>query len=291
VTETYHVAKAAIAEYWSDRAPQTWYSEHQPLTIQWFNELEYKRYHLYYPYLPAVMEFDAHAGERVLEIGVGVGTDLVSYARHGAIVSGIDLTANAVATTRAHLRCRGLAYETLQVADAETLPFASESFDLVYSFGVLHHTPHTDLALREVHRVLKPHGKAIVMLYARGWKHYVKRVLIHGVIRRQLLVKSYQRLVNEQTEVHGHSPLTYVYTRREVEALFAPFGSVEIRRHRMGEFFDYAPYGTYRLPAAIGNLVRLSAIERWLGENYVIKARKTTAPTPRLRVRDVLLKP
>lgn len=291
MNEVYAVEKHEIAGYWNTRSPQVWYSRHEPLTLPWFNELEYQRYQRYYRYLPSVTEFDAHAGEHVLEIGVGVGTDLVRYAKGGAIVSGIDLTENAIATTKRNFECRGLSYDRLEVADAEHLPFASESFDVVYSFGVLHHTPHTDQAIREVHRVLKPNGKAIVMLYSRGWKHYFKRIFINGLLRGQLLSASYQDVVNQNTEVHGNSPLTYVFTRPEVEDLFEPFGEVDIQRYRMGEYFEYAPYETVQLPEFIANPIALLGLERWFGENYIIKARKCDARTSTVTFLDTLLKP
>jgi SAM-dependent methyltransferase len=291
MNEVYAVEKGEIAGYWNTRSPQVWYSRHDPMTLPWFNELAYERYHKYYRYLPEVAEFDAHAGEAVLEIGVGVGTDLASFAKGGAIVSGVDLTENAIATTRRNFECRKLPYDTLQVADAERLPFASASFDVVYSFGVLHHTPRTDRALAEVHRVLKPNGKAIVMLYSRGWKHYFKRVFINGILRGQLLSQSYQDVINRNTEVHGDSPLTYVFTREELDDLFEPFGEVDVQRYRMGEYFDYAPYGTVQVPDFVANQVELLGLERWLGENYIIKARKCEPQPAGVTFLETLLKP
>jgi ubiquinone/menaquinone biosynthesis C-methylase UbiE len=285
------VNKDIIKEYWEDRAPQTWYSRYEPMTIQWFNELEYKRYNVYYEYLPKVAEFDDHPKENILEIGVGVGTDLVKYAKGGAIVSGIDLTENSVRITKKNFELRGLVYESIKTADAEHLPFEDNSFDLVYSFGVLHHTPRTDIAVKEIHRILKPQAKAIIMLYARGWKHYFKRILINGILRGQLIKDSYQNVINRNTEVHGNSPLTYVYKKKEVEELFKIFGEVHIERRRMGEYFDYAPYNTKKFPGFMNNMVYFFQLERLLGENYIIKARKGGWPESKIGFWKTLLKP
>ena len=269
------VEKNKIKEYWETRLPQTWYSDKEVGSLRWFNELEYERYHTYYEYIPLVAEFDNHSGEDVLEIGVGVGTDIVQYAKGGAVVSGVDLTESAVETTRENLRIRGLRYASLRVGDAECLDFSDKSFDLVYCFGVLHHTPRPDYAIAEIHRVLRDGGKAIIMLYARGWKHYLKRILIHGILLGKWFKYGYDKLVNLQSEVHGASPLTYVYTRREVGRLFSSFGEVSITRYRLGEYFDYAPYCTKRVPLVIKNIMDLLAMERLVGENYIVKVTKT----------------
>ncbi len=284
------VEKGEIKNYWETRAPQVWYSDKEKNTLAWFNEIEHKRYTVYYGYILEVAEFEYHYGEEVLEIGVGVGTDLAQYARHGAIVSGVDLTENAVETTKRNLESKGLKYKSLQTQDAEKLAFADKSFDLVYSFGVLHHTPNIDTTVSEIHRVLKDEGKAIVMLYARGWKHYFKRIFIHGILLGKLFRYGYSKLVSMQTEVHGASPLTYVLSKRQIRRIFKEFGEVEITRHRMGEYFDYAPYKTKKVPQFIVNILNLLTLQRCLGENYIIKAVKTSQK-PRYSFWKTLLKP
>jgi len=274
MTKKQDVSKVDIANYWETRPPQVWYSDKTPLTREWFNELAYKRYKLYYDFIPEAAEFAHHGGEKVLEVGVGIGTDLVQYAKHGARVSGIDLTQNAVETTRRNFELNCLEYETLQQGDAEKLDFPDNNFDLVFSNGVLHHTPNTDKAIGEIHRVLKPNGKAIVLLYARGWKHYVKRMFIHGVLCGELFRHGYDKTVSNQTEVHGGSPLTYLFKKREIIRMFSQFGEVDIQRYRLGEYFDYAPYLTKKVPAQVLNIMHLLALEKVLGEDFIIKAEK-----------------
>src|SRR5205085_8203473 len=129
--------------------------EHEFGTRQFFDEVERYRYKEYAPWMPEVMGFDNFAGARLLEVGCGMGTDLLQFARGGARCTGIDLTPRSVQISRHRFRL----YEidgAFMIADGEHLPFRSESFDLVYSNGVLHHTPDPRRALREVHRVLRP---------------------------------------------------------------------------------------------------------------------------------------
>ena len=225
--------------------------------------------------MPTVAEFNNHKGEKVLEVGCGVGTDILQYAKNGSKVYAIDLTKNAIKTTDLNLKRLGLEAERLQVSDAENLPFDDNTFDLVFSFGVLHHTPNTLKAIEEVHRVLKPEGKAIIMLYSVGWKHILKRIIINGIFRGDLFRLGYNKSINKNTEVHGNSPLTKVYLKHTIKKLFKVFGEKEITKHRLGEYFDYAPYKTRKLPRFISNIMYFLTLEKLLGENWIIKATKT----------------
>ena len=109
-------------------------------------------------------EFPKFKGKRTLEIGVGLGADHQKLAEHGAILSGIDLTPRAINHTKRRFELMGLNSQ-LQIADAENLPFEDNSFDAVYSWGVLHHSPDTQKAVNEVYRILKPGGLAKIMIY------------------------------------------------------------------------------------------------------------------------------
>ena len=258
--------------------------------MQWFNAIAEARYSLYYPYLEEAAEFRWHSKERVLEVGVGLGTDLISYAKHGSLVYGIDLGVDQIEYTKKNFKVSGQTFKQLRQGNAENLPFKNDFFDLVYSFGVLHHTPNTERALREVHRVLKKDGQAIVMLYARGWKHYVKRCLIHGILLgKYFKLGSWQAVYNDVSEVNGNSPKTGVYTKKQVRAMFSAFSYIEVERKRMGEFFDYKPYRTLKFPRIVQNLAELLSLESIFGENWVIKAHKSPKPIPG-KLRDVLFK-
>lgn len=135
-------------------------------------------------HIPSFASFPEARGKRVLEIGCGNGADGVMFASHGAHYTGIDLTAEAVDATRRHFAVEGLDGQFRQ-ENTEQLRFANDSFDIVYSFGVLHHTPTPERAVREVYRVLKPGGVALVMLYHRHSFNYYVRIL--GYMRARVL--------------------------------------------------------------------------------------------------------
>ncbi len=267
------VSKEKIKNYWETRAPQTWYSKKEEGSKEWFDELEQRRYGLFYEYIPKVAEFDKYRGKKVLEIGVGVGTDCLQYGKNGAEVYGIDLTENAVKVTSENFKAHGLKGE-FSVQDAEHLQFEDNTFDLVYSFGVIHHTPNPELVVKEILRVLKPGGKIIAMFYSKGWKHYIKRMFWHGIVKGDLLRMSRQDCVNKNTEVHGYSPLTYMVPKRDLKKMFGGYDKVLIKRYRLGEYFEYPPYETWWFPYPIRWLARVTKLERILGENYIIKATK-----------------
>src|SRR5438270_879528 len=155
-------AKKEVEEFW-DRAScgEDLYLQNQQR--EGYAAHARRRYELE-PLIEEFAEFDTSAGRRVLEIGVGLGADHCRFAQAGAQLTGIDLTPRAVAHTRRRLALLGLE-STLAVGDAENLAFPSDSFDVVYSWGVLHHSPNTPQAIAEVHRVLRPGGVAKVMIY------------------------------------------------------------------------------------------------------------------------------
>jgi len=112
---------------------------------------------------------------------------VLQFARGGARVTGVDLTPRSIETSRHHLKLYGQSGD-FALTDAEHLPFADESFDVVYSNGVLHHTPDTAEAVREVYRLLRPGGLARVMLYHRNSWYYWFEIMLHrGLLRGQLL--------------------------------------------------------------------------------------------------------
>ena len=125
---------------------------------------------------------------RVLEIGLGQGADSEQLIRRGARWTGVDLTAAAVERVGARLKLRSLPYDGLRQASALDLPFADDSFDMVFSHGVLHHIPDIRQAQAEIARVLEPNGELVVMLYARRSLNYQLAI---RVVRRAALLGIY----------------------------------------------------------------------------------------------------
>ncbi len=187
-----------------------------------FAQIEAERY-AGEPEIPKFARWERGRGRRVLEIGVGAGTDFVNWARHGAILTGVDLTQQAIDLTAERLALEGLEAD-LRVADAENLPFDDRSFDIVYSYGVLHHSPDTGSALSEVHRVLKPGGTALIMLYnLRSWTAW--NVWAIQCLARLRPWKSPRWAISN----HLESPGTKAYTESETCQLFVRFSTATMR--------------------------------------------------------------
>lgn len=193
-----------------------------PLSAAWFQRIEAHRYRVE-PLIHAVAQFTRYRGQRVLEVGVGAGTDHLQWARAGAECYGIDLTEAAVETTRQHLALYGLR-SALQRVDAARLPFDDGFFDVVYSWGVIHHAAHPASLVGEIRRVLKPGGRFIGMLYGRRSPNVLKMWVRHAFLAGRPW-RSFADVVAH----HCESPGTQAYTVPELLTLFADFQEVEAR--------------------------------------------------------------
>lgn len=198
----------------------------EELYLQGFSKEDYqehsaKRYELE-PEIIQFAEFDRFGNKKTLEIGVGLGADHEKLAEKGAILWGIDLTPRAIRHTKRRFDLMGLKSE-LQVADAENLPFDDNSFNAIYSWGVIHHTPDTKKAVNEVFRVLKPGGFAKVMIYH---KHSMVGYMLW--LRYALLKAKPLTSLNEIYSLYLESPGTKAYTIDQAKNMFEKFSSVEI---------------------------------------------------------------
>src|SRR5262244_4540498 len=154
--------KERVRAFWQEHPCGTKFSDAEMGSREFFDRVEAHRYEKEW-HIPIAADFAGARGLKVLEIGCGLGTDGAQFAAAGADYTGIDLTQASIELARKRFELSGLKGE-FWVADAERLDFAAETFDLVYSHGVLHHTPDIEAAVREIHRVLKPAGRAMVML-------------------------------------------------------------------------------------------------------------------------------
>ena len=173
------------------------------------------------PYIPEFAQFATSRNLRVLEIGVGMGADYLQWLRAGAIATGVDLSSASLERARRRCEAAGLQPD-LRLADAEHLPFPDNSFDVVYSYGVMHHSPDTPQCIREAWRVLKPGGEARIMLYHHPSLTGAMLWLRYGIFRGKSLRKSVYE--------HLESPGTKTYTRGEVRSMMAGFENVSIRQ-------------------------------------------------------------
>jgi SAM-dependent methyltransferase len=263
--------KQRAREQWShDPAGAVYGREHEFGTREFFDAVERHRYTEYAPWMKAVMGFNDCAGARLLEIGCGMGTDLLQFARGGAEVTGVDLTPRSIEISRQHFAVYG-ARGDFAIADGESLPFADDSFEVVYSNGVLHHTPDTASAVREVYRVLRPGGEARVMLYHRGSVHYWGQIILrHGLLGGELLRgDSPGEIMSRYVEVNesGGCPLVKVYSRREARKLFSMFRVVKIQVEQL----------TRRELFILGRIIpegMFRRLRRSVGGNVIVTARK-----------------
>jgi len=263
--------KQHAREQWSkDPAGAVYGRQHEFGTREFFDEVERHRYQQYAPWMPEVMGFSKFGGQSLLEVGCGMGTDLLQFARGGAKVTGVDLTPRSIETSRRHLALYGHRGE-FAVADCEQLPFTDESFEVVYSNGVLHHTPDTAAAVREVHRVLRPGGQARVMLYhRRSWAYWSQVVLRYGIMRGEFLRgTSANEIMSKYVEFNagGGRPLVKAYSRREARALFSMFRNCSVRVEQLMESEFY--FLRHLLPASI-----FRRLQTTVGWNVIVSAQK-----------------
>ena len=259
--------KERVRAFWQAHPCGTKFSDAEMGTPEFFELVEAHRYTKEW-HIPEAAGFAETRGLRVLEIGCGLGTDGAQFAQAGAHYTGIDLTEAAIELARKRFELSGLIGE-FWVADAENLDFADDSFDRVYSHGVLHHTPDTARAIAEIHRVLKPGGSGMIMLYHRGSYNYRVGIRVFRRAGARLLksesgIRVIHRLTGEPVEslrehaglLNGKNnadvssaeflnrstdgagnPLARVYSRREARELFKDFREVELRAYFLNKRF------------------------------------------------------
>ena len=224
--------KAAVRDYWNTHPCGTEKSSAAKYSRTYYDELEQRRYERE-PEIFSFAQFTRSYGQRILEVGVGAGADFLQWVRSGAKAHGVDLTPEAIQHTERRLEAYGLKAEELRIADCESLPYEENSFDLVYSWGVIHHSPNTEQALRELVRVCRPGGSCKLMVYNRhslvAFRLWLKYGLLAGKPWRSL-----SRVVYHHMESIG----TKAYTRKEVEAMLSPLSVENVRIEPTITYYD-----------------------------------------------------
>lgn len=212
----------------------------------------------YLPYkttpFEGLIDLGSLASQDVLEIGVGMGSHAQLLASRSKSFAGIDLTSYAVKSTSARMKVAGLERPgiTIRQMDAEKLEFPDNSFDLVWSWGVIHHSSNTRQILKEIHRVLRPGGKATTMVYHRNlWNYYIYSGLFGGIVKRHLFRTGSLHKVR-QIEIDG--ALARFYTVAEWKSLVSEFFTVENVKI-MGSKTELVPLPGGRLKDAVLGLI------------------------------------
>lgn len=195
------MAKRAVREYWSTHPLGSYESPHAVGTPPFFMDLDSIRSDSS-RFAMGLYDFEAQRNRRVLDVGCGPGWLVCNYARWGAKAAGSDLTRAAARAARANLAWRKLD-GCISLGDAERLPYPNNTFDFVVCEGVLHHTPDPDRGVREIHRVLRPDGNALIAVYFKNL-----------FLRRPLFWLTKLLLIALRVRMHGH-PRISLRTRRD----------------------------------------------------------------------------
>ena len=248
---------AEVASYWDRRPCNIRHSPHPVGSRTWSDEVERRKYFVE-PHIPGFADFPAWRGKRVLEIGCGIGTDTLNFPRHGAEVTAVDISEQSLAIAADRARVHGLSNIWFVHSDAEKLGRMHHTkYDLIYSFGVLHHTPNPLAALRQFRLYAGPRTVLKIMLYHRwSWKFWLAR---------------------QQPEAQAGCPVVHTYSRRSARRLLEAAG-FRATNMKVAHIFpwrvrDYVEYHYVR--AFPWNLVRgrlFRWLERRLGAHLLITA-------------------
>lgn len=201
-----------ISDYWDNHIHDLEIATHSVGTAGFFQELDTYRYDKL-GYLPKLVDFSAYRGTTLLEVGCGVGIDLVHFARAGALVTGVDLSHTAIELARQNFAHHGLLAK-LVVMNGEALEFPANSFEVVYAHGVLQYSADAQKMIGEIHRVLMPGGQAILMVYNKySWLNLMAK-LTHVPLE------------------HADAPVLRKFSISEFRRMLRPFKSYQIKPER-----------------------------------------------------------
>jgi 2-polyprenyl-3-methyl-5-hydroxy-6-metoxy-1,4-benzoquinol methylase len=270
-----HVPIEQVAEYWNRRPCNIRHSPRPLGTREYFDEVDARRY-LVEPHILRFAEFERWRGKRVLEIGCGIGTDTARFARAGAQVTAVDLSTRSIEIARQRMELYGVSKRVqFYAGSAEDLArvVPPGTYDLIYSFGVIHHTPHPERVLEQIRQYVGPGTTVKIMVYHR---HSWKVAWILAKYGRGQFWKLGQ-LVARYSEAQTGCPITFTYTPGEARALLAEHG-LRVSEMWVDHIFPYRipDYTQYRyvrnwyfrwMPAAL-----FRALERRFGWHLCVTA-------------------
>lgn len=258
--------KGEVHDFWNQQSCGAFATEAPKHSKTYFEDIEKFRY-WDQPFIHEFAQFSRYHGKKVLEVGFGVGTDFIQWLRAGAKVSGIDLTEEALENLRHRIQVYQLPPpESIGIGDAENLTFPDNTFDLGYSFGVLHHSPNTEKAISELVRVVRPGGEVKIMVYNRrclcAFKTWVRHALLRGKPWKSLGWALWN---------HMESPGTKGYTASELKRIFEALPLKDIQIHFYITAADYVAFSVFK-PAnlLVRALIRLAGYRQpWRREDFL----------------------
>lgn len=232
----------AVQNYWNSRPCNIRHSTKPIGTREYFDEVEARK-HFVEPHIPGFAEFERWQGKRVMEIGCGLGTAMINFARYADRVTAIDLSDKSLELAKQRAEVYGLADRiSFYAANAEELDqyVPVEPYDLIYSFGVIHHTPHPDRVINQIRQYTKPGSTIKIMVYYRySWK-VLWILLTYGKGQFWRI----NELVAQYSEAQEGCPVTYIYSKQEARELLNGFEIVDMQVDHIFSYYipDYVQY-------------------------------------------------
>jgi SAM-dependent methyltransferase len=230
----------AVKEYW-DRRPCNIRHSNKPIgTREYFDEVEERKYFVE-PHIPGFAQFERWKGKKVLEIGCGIGTDSVNFARAGADLTVVDISETSLDMCRRRFELYGLK-ANFHCGNAEELStfVPVQDYDLIYSFGVIHHTPDPAAAFEQLRKYCNSQTELRVMLYSKwSWKViWIVAVYGKGAFWRA------DELIRNHSEAQTGCPVTYCYSAAGVRDLMKGYAVQEATKdhifpYKIGKYVKY----------------------------------------------------
>ena len=217
-----------IIEYWDKQPCNIKHSSRDVGTKEYFEDVERRKYFVE-PHIPKFAEFSKWSGKKVLEIGCGIGTDAVNFSKNGAEYTGVELSSASLELTRKRFDVFQLQGDFFNVdaQNFEELSKVGTDFDLIYSFGVIHHSPNPQKIIDNCYQLLKHDGILKIMVYA---EHSWKKIMIDEKI--------------DQYEAQSNCPVAFTYTNEQIHTMLRDFRNIQIQQdhifpYKVSEYKQY----------------------------------------------------
>jgi len=226
--------KNKVKQFWNQRPCNIKHSSKEFLSKEYFDEVEEKKYFVE-PHIPSFADFKIWNGKKVLEIGCGIGTDSINFARNGAILTIVEFSEKSLEICKERFKVFGLNAK-FYCGDVEKLsdflPF--EEFDLIYSFGVIHHTPNPQKAFQEISKYINKDTELRFMLYSKiSYKLFW--VMMENDIKE---INDMENLIRKNAEAQYNCPVAYTYTFDEIKDMLISVG-IKVKKIWKDHIFSY----------------------------------------------------